>query len=125
VRILLDTHVFLWLVGDPQKLSSRAKTLIRNADRIYISSATIWEVAIKVRLGKLRADPDELIGEMQKNGFEELPIYARHAKEVATMPMLHGDPFDRLLVAQAKVELLNLVTCDTHLSPYSDLIVTV
>ena len=125
MRLLLDTHVFLWLVSDPPRLSSRAKTLIRNAERIYISSATIWEVAIKVRLGKLRADPDELTGEMQKNGFEELPIYARHAKLVATMPMLHSDPFDRLLVAQAEVEFLNLLTSDTHLSPYSDLIVTV
>ena len=62
---------------------------------------------------------------MKKIGFEELPVYARHAKEVAKLPPLHGDPFDRLLVAQAKVELLHLVTCDPDLSPYSDLVVTI
>lgn len=125
MRILLDTHVLLWLVSGSPKLSSKARTLIKNAERIYVSSATIWEVAIKAGLGKLKADPEELIGEMQANGFEELPVYARHAKEVARLPHLHGDPFDRLLVAQAKVELLHLVTCDAHLSPYSDLVVTI
>jgi PIN domain nuclease of toxin-antitoxin system len=125
VRILLDTHVFLWLVSGSSRLNSQARTLIKNGERIFVSSATIWEISIKVSLGKLKADPDELIEEMQKNGFEELPVYARYAKEVARLPLLHGDPFDRLLVAQAKAELLHLVTCDTHLSPYSDLVVTV
>ena len=125
MRLLLDTHVLLWLVSDSPKLKSNARTLIRDAERIYVSPVTIWEISIKVSLGKLKADPDELIAEMRKNGFEELPVYARHAKEVAKLPMLHGDPFDRLLVAQAKAELLHLLTCDTHLSPYSDLVVTV
>jgi len=125
VRILLDTHVFLWFVDDSPRLSAQARTLITNAEKIFVSSATIWEVAIKVRLGKLRADPDDLIDEMQKNGFEDLPVYARHAKEVAALPLHHSDPFDRLLVAQAKVELLRLITNDSHLAIYSDLVVLV
>lgn len=125
MRILLDTHVFLWLADDNPRLNSQARALIQNAEKIFVSSATIWEISIKAGLGKLKADPDELIEEMQKNGFEELPVYARHAKEVAKLPFLHSDPFDRLLVAQARTELLKLITCDTHLAPYSDLVVTV
>jgi len=125
VRILLDTHIFLWLVDDNPRLTSQARILIKNAEKVFISSATIWEIAIKVRLGKLKADLDGLIEEMQKNGFEELPVYARHAKGVAKLPLHHGDPFDRLLVAQAKTELLRVVTSDPGLAPYSDLVVKV
>jgi PIN domain nuclease of toxin-antitoxin system len=125
VRILLDTHAFLWLVSDSPRLTSQAKTLIKNAEKVFVSSATIWEISIRVRLGKLKADPDELIEEMQKNGFDELPVYARHAKEVAKLPLHHGDPFDRLLIAQAKAEILHLVTNDSQLAPYSDLVVTI
>jgi PIN domain nuclease of toxin-antitoxin system len=125
VRILLDTHVFLWLVDDSRRLTPEARELITNAERVFISSATIWEIAIKVRLGKLKADPDELIKEMQRNGFEELPVYARHAKAVARLPLHHSDPFDRLLVAQARAEILRLITNDAHLAPYSDLVVTI
>ena len=125
MRILLDTHILLWLVDDNPRLTSQARTLIRNAEKVFISSATIWEIAIKVRLGKLKADLDGLIEEMRKNGFEELPVYARHAKGVARLPLHHSDPFDRLLVAQAKSELLRVVTGDPQLVPYSDLVVKI
>jgi PIN domain nuclease of toxin-antitoxin system len=125
VRILLDTHVLLWLVDDSPRLTPKARTIVREAERVFFSSASIWEISIKVRLGKLRADPDELIEEMKKIGFEELPVYARHAKEVARLPLLHGDPFDRLLVAQAKSEIMRLLTVDAQLTPYSDLVLTV
>jgi PIN domain nuclease of toxin-antitoxin system len=125
VRILLDTHIFLWLVDDSPRLTPQARALIANSEKVLVSSATIWEVSIKIRMGKLRADPDGLIEEMRKNGFEELPVYARHAREVAKLPLYHSDPIDRLLVAQAKVELLRLVTNDAHLAPYSDLVVVV
>jgi len=125
VRILLDTHVLLWLADNSPRLTPKARKLITDAERVFVSSATIWEASIKVRLGKLRVDLDELIREAQKNGFEELPVYARHAKEVAKLPLHHGDPFDRLLVAQAKTELLHLITNDAHLAPYSDLVVTI
>lgn len=125
MRILLDTHVFLWLVEGSPRLTSQARQLITSAEKIFVSSASIWEIAIKIRLGKLQADPDELIEEMLRNGFEELPIYARHAKEVAKLPLHHSDPFDRLLVAQAKTEVTRLLTCDANLAVYSDLIVTI
>ncbi len=125
MRILLDTHVFLWLVDDSSRLTKQARALIKNAEKVFVSSATLWEVAIKVRVGKLKADLDGLIEEMQKNGFDEMPIYARHAKEVAKLPLHHSDPFDRLLVAQAKTELMLLVTNDAQLAPYSDLVMMV
>ena len=125
MRILLDTHVFLWLVDDNPRLTAQARALIADAEKVFVSSATLWEVAIKVRIGKLKADLDELIDEMQKNGFDEMPIYARHAKEVAKLPLHHSDPFDRLLVAQAKTEVMRLVTNDGQLAPYSDLVVMV
>jgi len=125
VRVLLDTHILLWLVDGNARLTLEAKKLIREAERVYVSAASIWEISIKVRLGKLRADLDELIDEMQLNGFEELPVSARHAKEVAKLPLHHRDPFDRLFVAQAKTELLHLVTNDARLAPYSDLVIQV
>jgi len=78
-----------------------------------------------VRTGRLRADLDELIDEMKVNGFEELPVYARCAKEVAALPLHHNDPFDRLIVAQAKCENLRLLTNDDQLPPYSDLVIAV
>jgi PIN domain nuclease of toxin-antitoxin system len=125
VRILLDTHIFLWLVSGSRQLTSQAKEWIEGADKVFISSASIWEVAVKVRLGKLNADPEELIEEMAKNGFEELPVFARHAKAVAKLPLHHTDPFDRLLIAQAIAEPLRLLTADTGLSPYSPLVLIV
>jgi PIN domain nuclease of toxin-antitoxin system len=125
VRLLLDTHILLWLVSDSPRLTSQARGLIKSAEKVFVSSASIWEVSIKVRLGKLKVNPDELIEEMQKNGFEELPVYARHAKEVARLPLHHSDPFDRLLVAQAKTEIVRLVTTDARLATYSDLVVTI
>jgi PIN domain nuclease of toxin-antitoxin system len=125
VRILLDTHVFLWLTTDDPRLNLHARVTIDEAESIFISAATIWEVAIKVRLGKLKTNPADLIGEIQANGFAELPMYARHAKEVAKLPLHHGDPFDRLLVGQAISEQLRLLTADTHLTVYSDLVISV
>lgn len=125
MKLLLDTHIFLWLVEDSPRLTSDARRLITSAEKILVSSASIWEIAIKIRLGKLKAEPDQLIEEMLRNGFEELPVYARHAKEVAKLPLHHGDPFDRLLIAQAKTEPTRLLTSDAHLAKYSDLVVAV
>ena len=123
--ILLDTHIFLWLTTNDPRLAPHARTAIEGAERIFVSAATIWEIAIKVRLGKLKGDPADLIEEVQANGFVELPVYAQHAKEVAKLPLYHGDPFDRLLVAQAISEQLRLLTADPHLTAYSDLVVLV
>lgn len=125
MRILLDTHILLWIVDNDPRLTPKTRKLIQQAERVFVSAATIWETAIKVRLGKLHADPDEVIEEIEFNGFEELPVYARHAKEVAKLTLHHNDPFDRLLVAQAKTEMLHLLTADPHLAAYTDLVITV
>jgi len=125
VRLLLDTHIYLWLVDDSSRLNLQARQKIEQAERVYVSSATIWEIAIKVNLKKLKVDPDVLIQEIARSGFEELPVLAKHAKVVAHMPRLHGDPFDRLLVAQAVAEGIYLLTADANLAAYSDLVVKV
>ena len=90
-----------------------------------MSAASLWEIAIKVRLGKIDADPDELIAAIGRSGFTELPVRASHASGVARLKMHHNDPFDRLLVAQAVAEPLKLLTADAALARYSDLVVLV
>jgi PIN domain nuclease of toxin-antitoxin system len=120
---LLDTHIFLWLTMGSPRLKAKARKTISSADKIYISSASIWEIAIKISLGKLTADIDDVIEAIAANGFEELPVFSRHARRVAAMPRLHGDPFDRLLVAQAVEENMQLLTADAYMAAYSDLVV--
>ena len=119
--VLLDTNIFLWLTMGSPRLSRDAKAILESADRVFISAASIWEVAIKVRLGKLSGDTDRLMDEIHENGFEELPVYARHAREVAKLPLLHGDPFDRLLIGQAIADQLQLLTADPQMRAYSHL----
>jgi PIN domain nuclease of toxin-antitoxin system len=125
VEILLDTQIFLWLTGGNPRLKARGRDLIDSSERVFVSAATIWEISIKVGLKKLVADPELLIQEIEANGFEELPVLARHAKGVAKLPHHHGDPFDRLLIAQAISESLRLLTSDGQLAAYSELVVAV
>ena len=125
MRLLLDTHIYLWSVTDDRKLSKAARKLILEAEEVYVSSASIWETSIKAGLGKLDADVDMLVTEIEASGFLELPVRAIHAALVRNLPDIHGDPFDRLLVAQALSEPLRLVTSDGHLSKYTDLVITV
>lgn len=123
--ILLDTQIFLWLTSGDPRLNARGRDLIDNSDRVFVSSATIWEVSIKVGLKKLAADPELLLQEMEANGFEELPVMANHARGVAKLAHHHGDPFDRLLIAQAIAESLRLLTADGQLAAYSELVVAI
>jgi len=125
VRLLLDTHVFLWAVSGSPQLKSAIRRTIESADQVYVSAASIWEVAIKARLGKIKADPDELAAAIEASGFIELPERAAHAAAVARLALYHTDPFDRLLVAQAIAEPLKLLTADAVLAQYSDLVVLV
>jgi PIN domain nuclease of toxin-antitoxin system len=118
VRILLDTHLFLWAVLGSSKLKAPARRLLAEADAVFVSSASIWEISIKSSLGKLDVEPQLLIDELEAGGFLELPVTARHAARVAALPRLHGDPFDRLLVAQALCEPLLLLTADEALRDY-------
>ena len=125
LRLLLDTHIFLWLAADDKRLSEAARRSISDASRVLISSASILEIAIKFRIGKLKVDPDDALAEIAANGFEELPIRNDHAVRVGRLPLHHRDPFDRLLVAQAISERLHLLTADAQLKAYSDLVILV
>jgi PIN domain nuclease of toxin-antitoxin system len=125
MRLLLDTHIFYWSFYNPEKLSNKAISTIMQAEAVFVSSASIWETAIKVRLGKMDGSPVELAAEIAAAGFQELPVWSRHALLVADLPMHHSDPFDRLLIAQAMSEPLHLLTADAQLKPYSDLVICV
>ena len=118
-RILLDTHLLLWAVAEPRKLPPGARRRIEEAD-VFVSAASLWEVSIKAALGKLAADPAELLAEIEPAGFTLLPITSEHAAAVAKLPAVHADPFDRMLVAQAKTEPLLLLTNDAVLAGYGD-----
>ena len=117
MRLLLDTHTFLWWSDDHHRLTRAARHAIANADAVYVSVASAWEVAVKTALRKLRLDvPFEHAVEI--NRFSGLPVEFRHAAVVATLPLHHTDPFDRILVAQTQVEGLTLVTHDHRFEPY-------
>lgn len=122
MRILLDTHIYLWWLADSTKLSLPARNIIHGATEVYISSASIWEAGIKIGIGKLEANLDELIDNIQASGFIELPITAKHAKQATQLPDIHRDPFDRMLVAQALCEPLRLLTADNQIVRYSELV---
>lgn len=122
MRILLDTHIYLWWLTDNPKLSSAIKQKIETATEVYISSVSIWEAGIKISSGKLEANIDDLIDGIQENRFIELSITAKHAKQAAQLPDIHRDPFDRMLVAQTLCEPLRLLTADEQVAKYSELV---
>jgi PIN domain nuclease of toxin-antitoxin system len=122
VRLLLDTHIFLWSIKDDRRLSKITRLKILHASDVYISSASIWEVAIKIKLKKLDADIDQIVDAIPESGFVELPITARHAATVCRLSDIHRDPFDRILIAQAISEPLTFLTADAELKNYSDLV---
>jgi PIN domain nuclease of toxin-antitoxin system len=122
MRLLLDSHALLWFCEGNASLSAPARAALESpANETFVSHATAWEVAIKVRLGKLDllVPYDELFpGTLLANGFRSLPTDFRHYRELLTLPLHHRDPFDRLLIAQAMVERMTLVSCDQHLQAY-------
>jgi PIN domain nuclease of toxin-antitoxin system len=117
VRILLDTHLLLWALSRPSKLSSGGRNLIEDGE-IYVSAASIWEISIKQALGKLEADPREVAAAVEPAGFFHLPITSAHAVKISELPSVHKDPFDRILVAQALLEPMILLTNDEILRGY-------
>ncbi len=118
MRLLLDTHAFLWWLRDDPKLSPAARQAISSpSSLVHVSAASIWEAAIKSQLGRLQVDGD-LVEEIKKNDFVELPITASHAALSGALPLHHRDPFDRMLVAQAGKESLQLITHDRRLADY-------
>jgi PIN domain nuclease of toxin-antitoxin system len=118
MRLLLDTHVFLWAVTANRRLKPTTREFLSRADAVYVSAASIWEISIKSRLGKIEAEAAFLVDAIDRSGFQELPVTASHAAAVAKLPLHHSDPFDRLLLAQAFSEPLRFVTADPVLAAY-------
>jgi PIN domain nuclease of toxin-antitoxin system len=121
MKLLLDTHVLLWAAGQPDRLSATALRLIdAPANELLFSAASLWEVAIKRGLGRsdLQADPRLLRRGLLDNGYNELPILSDHVVAIESLPLIHKDPFDRLLVAQATVEGITLLTSDAVVAQY-------
>ena len=118
MRLLLDTHVAIWFLEDPERLHVDARSALERPDTVgYVSAASVWETALKEAKGMITL-PERLEVAAVRVGFVDLPVTWRHARAAAELPALHSDPFDRMLVAQAKVESLVLVTRDRRLSGY-------
>ena len=128
MRLLLDTHVALWAITDSHQLPASARRLILvPSNEIYVSAASVWEIAIKHGLGRRRMpiSGTEAASYFAESGYLSVPVTAEHAAFVETLPPHHADPFDRLLVAQALCEPMRLLTHDAGLAPYSDTIILV
>ena len=118
LRLLLDTHVVVWALGDPGRLAGKTKAAIETEENeIFVSVVSPWELAIKGPREGLRL-PDDLEAQVDQRGFDLLPVLFRHTEPVASMPYHHRDPFDRMLVAQAVVDGLTIVTADRKLTNY-------
>jgi PIN domain nuclease of toxin-antitoxin system len=117
VRLLLDTHVLLWWLADTDALSEEVKELIDTEAEASFSAASVWEIAIKQAVGKVTGPPD-LLSVLDRSGVVELPIRSTHAAEAGGLPRHHRDPFDRMLVAQARCEGLTLLSRDPQLRNY-------
>ncbi len=128
MKFLLDTHLLLWAAGDPQRLTQQARQLINNpGNELFFSAASLWEVAIKRGLNRpdFQADARLLRRGLLDNGYSELPVVSEHVVATESLPPIHKDPFDRVLVAQATVEGITLLTTDSVVSQYPGPIKTV
>jgi PIN domain nuclease of toxin-antitoxin system len=121
MRLLLDTHILLWAANEPERMSKATRSLFENPDHeLVFSAVSLWEIAIKTGRGRdsFRVDAGSLRRNLFDNGYAELPMTGAHAAAVAGLPPIHKDPFDRMLVAQATVEGLTLVTSDPAVANY-------
>lgn len=121
MKFLLDTQVLLWAAGEPRRLKPATRKLLESPDHeLLFSAASLWEIAIKTTLGRddFRVEPRLLRRGLLDNGYVELPVTSEHAVALDTLPALHRDPFDRILVAQAQVEGVTLLTCDAVVAKY-------
>ena len=117
MNLLLDTHVFIWWRTKDARLGAPVRDAIGAADIVFVSAASAWEAAIKQSLGRLRL-PDRFEHGVEDSGFQKLPIHFAHAERVAILPRHHADPFDRMLVAQAQIEDLTLISHDRWFERY-------
>ena len=122
MKILLDTHVFIWMCSGDERLSRAARNAILHShSRLHLSVASWWEMSVKISIGKLKLHPHWATlfkREMQNNGIEWLPVRPEHCERVATLPFHHRDPFDRMLVAQAQQEKMMILSADVNLRNY-------
>jgi len=122
LRILLDTHLLLWWLANSPSLTGPARALISDpANTVFVSAVSLWEIWLKESLGKLRVPPD-FESKLAAESFESLPLTAAQARQVAVLPWHHRDPFDRMLVAQAQVESLTLLTAGDRVTAYGDFV---
>ena len=124
MKILLDTHVLVWALSSPERIKPKVQDLLVDTDNIvFVSIASLWELQIKKSLNKISL-PDDFISQLQENGFELLDINYKHIAKLAELPLIHRDPFDRMLVAQTIHEKLSLVTNDLEIMKYNIKIIT-
>lgn len=116
-RYLADTHILLWALADDKRLPRRHRSILLSGAEVFFSAASVWEIAIKKSLGKLRA-PGDLSALLPRSGFRALSITAVQAETAGSLPLHHTDPFDRLLIAQARLENMTLLTADAQFSHY-------
>ena len=122
MKLLLDTHIIIWSVSEPRLLSKKTQRYITDAETIYVSAASIWEICIKIQLNKLQLDLATFVQEIENIGIQPLAITWEHAQLTKELPLYHKDPFDRILIAQAMSEPLTLLTNDATLPQYSELV---
>jgi len=124
VKVLLDTHALLWWLAEDETLSIKARQVIASPKTtVYVSAASAWEIAIKKAIGKLQA-PDDLVAALSANRFQHLPVTIEHALYAGALPRHHDDPFDRMLVAQALLEKLTIITRDKSIPAYNPAVIT-
>lgn len=123
MNFLLDTHIILWAAGEPEKLTTGMQALITDADNpLFFSPVNLWEISIKTNLGRrdFQVNARQLWRQLLLNGYQELPIASEHTLAIDSLPNIHKDPFDRLLLAQASVEKFHLLTVDKTVMQYGD-----
>ncbi|RJQ46661.1 MAG: type II toxin-antitoxin system VapC family toxin [Gammaproteobacteria bacterium] len=126
MRVLLDTHVLLWWLKADKRLSKEAEAIIKDpSNAIFVSAASVWEIAIKAALGQIEVDPAAVTEAIAPSGFTELPVTGKHAAEISKLPPHHRDPFDRMLVAQSLLEPMRLLTSDRTLAQYGEMVLLV
>lgn len=128
MKLLLDTHIILWAAGQPDKLSDTARTmLLDSGNALFFSAASIWEIVIKRNLGRddFKVDPLRLRKLLVINGYSELVVNTEHVLRVDTLPLIHKDPFDRILIAQARSEGMVLLTVDAAVIQYHEAVMAV
>ncbi len=128
MKLLLDTHIILWSAGQPEKLSESIRSILTSQENsLFFSAASIWEIVIKLGLGRndFKVDPYRLRKMMVIHGYTELPVTSEHALKIDSLPLLHKDPFDRLLLAQARVEGMMLLTVDAAIAQYKESVLAV